>query len=164
MDQNQFGETRRTTAFFVTRAAAEKAVRDLAAIGYGPDRVTLEASAAAEGGLAQSDAERGEGGGASHGFIVRVDAASADYERVSAILDDDATVSMDARNAVRSGGSFFASSGGGGRSGGGARRVASGAAADVHVPSFDEVMGYVRDKPLHAIGIAFMIGFVFGRR
>ncbi|GGH23274.1 hypothetical protein GCM10007036_28910 [Alsobacter metallidurans] len=161
MDHNQFGETRRTTAFFVTRAAAEKAVRDLSAIGYGPDRVTLEASASAEGGLAQSDAERGEGGGASHGFIVRVDATSADYERVSAILDDDATVSMDARNAVRSGGSFFASNGGG-RSGG-ARRPA-GASADVHVPSYDEVMGYVRDKPLHAIGIAFMIGFVFGRR
>ena len=103
-DQDFHSETRRTTAFFATREAADKVVRDLGAIGYGPDRVKLEASAAAEGGLAQSDAERGEAGASSHGYIVRVDTVTnADFERVTAILDDDATVTLDARTAVRTG-------------------------------------------------------------
>ncbi|PSC02744.1 hypothetical protein SLNSH_22445 [Alsobacter soli] len=165
--EQQFGELRQTTAFFVTREAAEKAVRDLAAIGYSGDRVKMEQSAEAEGGLAQSDAERGEGRGQKHGYIVRVQVSAADFDRVSACLDDEATMAMDARNSVSRGAS--ASFGGSGVRGSRSGRSGSGSgmgaqAADIHVPSMDEVMGYVRDKPLHALGIAFAIGFVLGRR
>jgi hypothetical protein len=162
MDQDFHSETRQTTAFFATREAADKVVRDLGAIGYGPDRVKLEPSAAAEGGLVQSDAERGEAGAASHGYIVRVTVTNADFERVTAILDDDATVTLDARTAVRTGARSFSGGQGGGSTGRSASR--QGTANPLASLNVDSVVDYIREKPLQAVGFAFGIGLFLGRR
>jgi ElaB/YqjD/DUF883 family membrane-anchored ribosome-binding protein len=161
MDQDFHSETRQTTAFFATREAADKVVRDLSAIGYGTDRVRMEPSATAEGGLVQSDAERGEAGGSSHGYIVRVTVTNADFERVTSILDDDATVTLDARTAVRTGARAFSGGQGGSSGRFSSRQGASNPLASLNV---DSVVDYIRQKPLQAVGFAFGIGLFLGRR
>lgn len=172
MSMQESGEHRDVTAFFATRRAADKATENLRGAGFGADRVKVE--------------EGARSGSSAPGYVVRVAVMGDEYERVTAILDDESTLSLDERGSatealgsrVQETVSSVKSSleAGADRLRSGAERLTGHSTGDLGAQARETadqaramaastggaVVDYVKANPLLALGIAFGVGMLIG--
>ena len=172
MSMQESGEHRDVTAYFATRRAADKATENLRGAGFGADRVKIE-----EGSRAGSSAP---------GYVVRVAVMGDEFERVTSILDDEATLALDERGSptealgarVQDTVSSVRSSieAGADKLRSGAERLTGHSTDDLATQARDTanqaramaastggaVVDYVKANPLLALGIAFGVGMLIG--
>jgi ElaB/YqjD/DUF883 family membrane-anchored ribosome-binding protein len=172
MSMQESGEHRDVTAYFATRRAADKATENLRGAGFGADRVKIE--------------EGSRSGSAAPGYVIRVAVMGDEFERVTAILDDESTLALDERgsttdalgNRVHDAVSSVRSSleTGAERLRSGAERLTGHSSGDlgaqarqtaeqaraVAASTGGAVVDYVKANPLLSLGIAFGVGILIG--
>jgi ElaB/YqjD/DUF883 family membrane-anchored ribosome-binding protein len=172
MSMQESGEHRDVTAFFATRRAADKATENLRSAGFGADRVKIE--------------EGSRSGSSAAGYVVRVAVMGEEFERVTSILDDEATLALDERgnpsNAIGERVQDTVSSvrssleAGAEKLRSGAERLTGHSSDDLAAQARDTanqaravaantggaVVDYVKSNPLLALSIAFGVGMLIG--